>query len=164
MKFFKYIKYGDNMVTCKKCGEEMPDEAKFCKNCGSELEQTQEANTKFCPHCGGELPGDDNFCPECGKSLSGEIESVQTPTVRKNKSPFLAAILSFFIIGLGQVYLGLVKKGILLFVLAIIAGILTLVIIGWLLWFVIWIYAIYDAITSANKINDGIEVEDSLFN
>ena len=28
---------------CYKCGEDNPDEAKFCKNCGAELKKEQEA-------------------------------------------------------------------------------------------------------------------------
>ena len=149
------------MVICKNCGEEMPDMAKYCRNCGCELED-ENPTVKVCPHCGCELPDDDKFCHQCGIPVKVDEENVPARVIR-NKSPFLAAVLSFFIIGLGQVYLGLVKKGIMLFILAIIAGILTTVIIGWILWFVIWIYAVYDAITSANKINDGIEVKDSLF-
>lgn len=79
-----------------------------------------------------------------------------------NKSAGLAAVLSFLIVGLGQVYLGLIKKGIILFILAIVAGILMSVVVGWILWLIVWGYAVYDAYNSAQKINEGLEVNDTL--
>ena len=82
--------------------------------------------------------------------------------LKPGKSPVLAAILSFFIIGLGQLYIGLTKKGILQFIAAIVCGILGLIIIGWILWLIVWLYAIYDAYNSANKMNRGVGVKDTI--
>ena len=154
------------MIKCQNCGQELEDEAKFCKNCGSEIvqEETAEQNqTKFCASCGFKMDRDVKFCPSCGASTSKPPQANDSSLVVNGpKSPILAAILSFLIIGLGQVYLGLIKKGIILFVLAIVAGILTLVLVGWILWLIIWLYAIYDAYNSANKMNMGIGVKDTL--
>ena len=75
-------------------------------------------------------------------------------------SLLILVVLAFFIIGIGQIYLGLTKKGIMLFVGAIISGFLMLIYIGWIIWFVIWIYAIYDAYNSANRLNNGEVLED----
>ena len=94
---------------------------------------------------------------------SPESRAVVQNTVPTNqKSPALAAILSFLIVGLGQIYLGLTKKGILLFIGAVISGFLMLIIIGWITWLIVWGYAIYDAYNSANKINMGIHVNDTI--
>lgn len=154
------------MVICQNCGEEVVEGAKFCKNCGSEIvvEEANESDTKFCSNCGFEMPKATKFCPECGKATAMAPEKVNSvPTVvRTDKSSGLAAILSFLIIGLGQVYLGLTKKGIILFVLAIISGILMGVLIGWITWLLVWVYAIYDAYNSCEKMKNGIEVEDTL--
>ena len=150
---------------CPSCGEEVDEGMKFCKNCGSEIspEQDEAKQTKFCRNCGCEMDASINFCPECGMSTSGQLQNTQTQSVvRSQKSPILAAVLSFLIIGLGQIYLGLTKKGIILFVLAIISGILMFVYIGFILWLLVWIYAMYDGYNSANKINEGIQVEDTL--
>ena len=61
----------------------------------------------------------------------------------------LAAILSFFIPGLGQAYAGDVKKGLIFFVAAIIVGVIAVFIFrAWfvsLINLVISIYAAYDA-------------------
>ena len=155
------------MVNCQNCGEEVVDGAKFCKNCGAEIivEEASETGTKFCSNCGFEMPKATKFCPECGNatSMAPQVVNSTTATVlRRDKSPGLAALLSFLIIGLGQVYLGLTKKGIILFVLAIISGILIFVLIGWIIWVLVWVYAIYDAYNSGEKMRNGIEVEDSL--
>ena len=155
------------MVNCQNCGEEVVDGAKFCKNCGAEIivEEASETGTKFCSNCGFEMPKATKFCPECGNATSMApqvVNSTTTTVLRNDKSPGLAALLSFLIIGLGQVYLGLTKKGIILFVLAIISGILIFVLIGWILWVIVWVYAIYDAYNSGENMRNGIEVEDTL--
>lgn len=154
------------MVNCQNCGEEVVEGAKFCKNCGSEIvvEQANEKDTKFCSNCGFEMPKASKFCPECGTTAERVPPVMNTTTivVPSNKSSGLAALLSFLIIGLGQVYLGLTKKGIILFLLAIISGVLMVVLIGWITWLLVWGYAIYDAYNSCEKMKKGIEVEDTL--
>lgn len=117
-----------------------------CKNCGFEL---KDENIKFCPACGAPT------------SIESQVNDSNL-VVNSDKNPILAAILSFFIVGLGQIYLGLTKKGIILFVAAIISGILMYFIIGWILWLIVWVYAIYDAYNSANKMNRGIGVQDTI--
>ena len=150
---------------CPNCGEEVSEGMKFCKNCGSKISPEQDTvnQTKHCSNCGCEMDINMTFCPECGASTNGQLNHNNSQVViNSNKSPALAAILSFLIIGLGQVYLGLTKKGIILFILAIVSGILTAIFIGFILWLLVWIYAIYDGYNSANKINDGVVVEDKL--
>lgn len=154
------------MVECQNCGVEAVEGAKFCKNCGSEIvwQEEEVKSTKFCSNCGFEMKSDIKFCPECGTASAGvNVQKTNVNSVvRSDKSSGLAALLSFLIIGLGQVYLGLTKKGIILFVLAIISGILMLFVIGFILWLLVWVYAIYDAYNSAEKMKRGIDVEDTL--
>ncbi|WP_458452920.1 zinc-ribbon domain-containing protein [Methanobrevibacter sp.] len=152
------------MVNCQNCGFEIDDEAKFCKKCGSEIViETKESNEfKFCSNCGFKMDENIKFCPECGTSASGVPQTTNAAVSNADKNSALAAILSFLIIGLGQIYLGLTKRGIILFVAAIVAGILTLIIVGWILWLLIWVYAIYDAYNSAEKMKQGLVVEDTL--
>ncbi|WP_407431240.1 hypothetical protein [Methanobrevibacter sp.] len=117
-----------------------------------------------CKNCGSELKEDTEVCPECGSPTSNtpQTNNTATPVVKKEKSAGLAAILSFLIVGLGQIYLGLTKKGIILFIGAVISLILTLVIIGFVTWLLIWGYSIYDAHNSAQKMNKGMVVEDRI--
>lgn len=71
------------------------------------------------------------------------------------KSPGLAAVLSFFWPGLGQIYNGQISKGLLFVVLAVVFGWLMMVVIGFLLYPVLWVYGIYDAYRTAERINAG---------
>lgn len=157
------------MVICQSCGSEVDEGVKFCKNCGSEVivkeENVNVSETKFCANCGFEMPKTTKFCPECGTSTDGVPQVVNNNNkaiVNSDKSPGLAAVLSFLIIGLGQIYLGLTKKGIILFVAAIISGFLMLLVIGWITWLIVWGYAIYDAYNSGEKMKNGIAVEDTI--
>ena len=150
---------------CPECGQEIEEGMKFCRNCGSKInqEQGEAKKTKFCSNCGFEMDINTKFCPECGMSTTGQPRPGGNQTVvNPEKSPILALILSFLIIGLGQVYLGLTKKGLILFVLAIVSGILMLVFVGFVLWLLVWLYAMYDGYNSATKMNNGIPVEDTL--
>jgi len=73
-------------------------------------------------------------------------------TAPKQKNPLLAAIGSFFIPGLGQVYNGEgFVKGLLYFIGALI-GYIVLFLPG----LVIWLYGIYNAYSVAKKINEGL--------
>ena len=155
------------MVNCTECGNDVEDGAKFCKNCGAEIvveEEPQETKEyQFCSNCGFKMDANIKFCPECGASTSGVPQPANaTAVANSDKNPVLAAILSFLIVGVGQIYLGLTKKGLILLLAAIISGVLMLVFIGFITWFIVWIYAIYDAYNSAEKMNRGIAVEDKI--
>ncbi len=67
-------------------------------------------------------------------------------------SPLLAAILSFFIPGLGQFYTGQLTKAIILFVAAVIFGLLSTILIGIPFYIIVWIYSMVDAYNAADKI------------
>ena len=121
---------------------------------------------KFCRNCGYELTGDYKFCPECGYDLSGRVTANRSSVPSTNsgeKSLVLAVILSVIFPGLGQIYLGLNQKGILFIVGYIISAVLILLLIGFLLVLVVWIWALVDVVQSTNAINNGEYVEDKLF-
>lgn len=69
------------------------------------------------------------------------------------KNPGVAAVLSFFICGLGQIYNGQIFKGIVVIICYAIAWALTFVLIGWLIVPVMWIWGMYDAYKNAERIN-----------
>lgn len=73
--------------------------------------------------------------------------------IQPPKNPALAAVLSFLITGLGQIYNGQIGKGILFLVVQIINGLLTLIFIGFFTGFIVFVWAIFDAYKSAEEIN-----------
>ena len=74
------------------------------------------------------------------------------------KNPGLAAVLSFFITGLGQIYNGQIGKGVLFIVIQIINILLMFVIIGFITYPILWIWGMVDAYKTAEKINKGITI------
>ena len=69
------------------------------------------------------------------------------------KNPGIAAVLSFFYTGLGQIYNGQIAKGIAFMVIHAINLLLMFILIGFITGPIFWIYGMYDAHSSANKIN-----------
>jgi TM2 domain-containing membrane protein YozV len=79
------------------------------------------------------------------------VTNNNTPVFYKN--PGLAAVLSFFYMGLGQIYNGQIGKGIAFIVAYTISWILVFVLIGIITTPILWIYGMYEAYKSAEKIN-----------
>ena len=98
---------------------------------------------KFCSNCGSKINIKTEICPKCGVRVKALTSSI--------KSPGLAAVLSFFIPGLGQIYNGAIAEGIVLMILTVISLVLCLAMIGFILVPAIWIYAIYDAYNTSKK-------------
>ena len=78
------------------------------------------------------------------------IYTQQPAAVKEDKNPIVAAILSFFFPGSGQAYNGQTGKGIGVFICFII-GYMIFIIPG----LIVFIYGVYDAYSSAQKMNKG---------
>lgn len=99
----------------------------------------------YCKNCSAEIDNKAEICPKCGVRIR------TSPSGEKN--PGVAAIASFFFTGLGQIYNGEIGKGIMFI---IIGGLLILsifIVIGFILYPAFWIYNIYDAYKTAERIN-----------
>lgn len=69
------------------------------------------------------------------------------------KNAGLAAILSFFWMGLGQIYNGQIGKGIGFIIAYGISVVLIFIIVGIVTTPILWVWGIYDAYKSAERIN-----------
>lgn len=90
----------------------------------------------YCDKCGAELADNASFCSRCGNRIESS----------KQKNVYIALILSFFITGLGSVYAGNIKKGLVLFstrLLLIVIGLFINIFIIFSIF--IWAYAFYEA-------------------
>ena len=68
------------MTTCKNCGGEIADTAKFCLKCGTKVERHP-----FCPNCGTELKPNTKFCPSCGTALIRQTQMQGVESASKNQ-------------------------------------------------------------------------------
>jgi len=73
------------------------------------------------------------------------------------KNPGAAAVLSFFVPGLGQIYNGELGKGITTVAATIICWMITFMGIGFIILIPLWVWAIYDAYKKAEEINQNTE-------
>ena len=83
--------------------------------------------------------------------------STQPPKFYKN--PSIATILSFFFMGLGQIYNGQIGKGVVFIILYGISVALMWVVIGFVTTPILWIWGMIDANNSAKKLNEKIAAE-----
>jgi len=135
---------------CSNCGTQINEEAYECPNCGNI--QPKSPGTKYCSNCGNQIDKRAEICPDCGVRQPGAPKYQQ---VYQEKNPVVAAVLSLLVVGLGQVYNGEVGKGLLFFIVAIIIGLTLFIYIGFILVPLFWLFAAYDAYTTAEKINRG---------
>ena len=117
----------------------------------------------FCSRCGAVNKDDARFCKAC----SGALVDIAGPPERLRmgqnaKSPGLAAVLSFFICGLGQIYNGQIFKGIVMIVAYTISWYLMFVIIGLITTPILWIWGMVDAYRTADRLNS-VTRDSSLF-
>ena len=73
--------------------------------------------------------------------------------MKSAKSPGVAAVLSFFWAGLGQIYNGEIGKGVMLIVLHAISWLMMFIVIGFITTPILWIYGMVDAYKTAERIN-----------
>ena len=109
-----------------------------------------EEGTKYCPNCGEKIDVKAEVCPKCGVRVK---ETPAPPT--DQKSAGLAVVLSFFVPGLGQIYNGQIGKGIGFIILGGVLALTMFILIGFILYPLFWIYNLYDAYSTAEKINAG---------
>jgi hypothetical protein len=110
--------------------------------------------TRFCSSCGAPVPETAKFCNECGARLTDRVFAGQLPPAQDaggEKSTFLAVAGSTFVPGLGQVYEGNILKGYLVF-FGTFFGFFLLIVPG----LIIWLYGIYDAYSTADRMNRGV--------
>jgi TM2 domain-containing membrane protein YozV len=119
----------------------------------------------FCSGCGTAVNPGESFCPKCGKSQAvtsivtntgggaGAVMAPQVIVVKEEKSPGIAAVLSFLFAGLGQIYNGQIGKGI-VFICAYFVSVLCMfVLIGFVTTPILWIWGMIDAYGTAERIN-----------
>ena len=118
----------------------------------------------YCSKCGFELDSSSQFCNRCG-APTGRSPAAQLPAnvatpgqpqvivVQSGKSAGLAAVLSFFWCGLGQIYNGQIGKGLLFGFLYLVSFILIFAVIGIVTTPLLWIWGMVDAYQTSERLN-----------
>jgi TM2 domain-containing membrane protein YozV len=121
----------------------------------------------YCPNCGTQNADDARYCTKCGKAVQADAEtfvrsnvalttsptSPQLVIVKHAKNAGLAAVLSFFWCGLGQIYNGEIGKGILFMIVYGISLVLIMVLVGFVTTPILWIWGMVDAYRAAERMN-----------
>ena len=153
------------MTYCPYCGAMTSPDDKECPQCHKCIE-IEHPDTMYCRECGEQIPKSSEFCPFCGQKVmpvkdDSKNKSEQKP--KEEKSEILAIILSIFITGLGTMYAGYLKEGLILLALQIVFAILWMFvpIIPFIASFVLWIYGIIDAVKKVDQTNKALKDGDS---
>lgn len=121
----------------------------------------------YCSNCGCEIPDDSHFCPECGSAIGvvkTEGYKPKSQVIYGTKSDIFALLLSLFIIGAGEIYVGKANKGVKLLILSIAVWVLAvvlsafindLIMIGFVT-AVIWIYSMVDSYELVQEYNQAL--------
>ncbi len=147
---------------CKNCGKDIRDDSQFCWNCGTKAEIKKDETAVIedtpkkikCKNCDSEIYDNADVCPHCGIRLRIIVV----------KNPGVAAVLSFFIPGLGHIYSGEIIIGIAFLIIEILLGTFGIFlmrspsqiregIIFIAVGFIFWIYNIYSTYKMAEKKN-----------
>lgn len=93
----------------------------------------------FCDKCGTELEDNASFCSNCGNK-------VNKVTKKENKNIYIALILTFFLTGLGSIYAGNAKKGLILLIARLAFAVIGVFVgIFLVLSVLVWTYGFYEA-------------------
>ena len=179
------------MKICQRCGHENEENAKFCGICGQNLqniEQPQKTNQDEKTY---QQPADNqirqepdnqqiDFQPANSQQTSNQQQynapqNTYQPSYQTHahKNMWIAVILDivgglifYFLCGIGQLYLGLYKRGITLCLLGLIPVIINLLcliadheligsLVSLLIGLILLVYSVYDAYKCTNAINEG---------
>ncbi|OMP67032.1 zinc ribbon domain-containing protein [Domibacillus epiphyticus] len=133
---------------CSNCSEHISDKAEICPKCGVNPFRIKN----YCHNCGKKVNENQEICVECGVSLTRN----STRGNNNTQEPWLMALLSFLLTGLGQIIMGQGKKGAAILIGSIILGMFTLGVSALLT----TPLAIIDAYLIAKKKKEGKEVGD----
>lgn len=131
---------------CTNCGEHISDKAELCPKCGVRPFRVKN----YCHNCGVKVNEMQEMCVECGISFKKSVNTISGTSLE----PWLAALISFFITGLGQIIIGQVKKGVVILIVSIILGLFSFGFSA----FITVPLAVIDAYLIAKKKQEGKEV------
>ncbi len=135
---------------CRNCGNTVADNQEICLKCGVR----PLSGDNHCQNCGVEVTPKQEICVKCGVRLAGGSVTGNDYVSPSSKSPATAALLSFLILGVGQMYLGQLLKG----VAMMLGGMVLAAITGFFAIPVLWVVYPLDAYLIGKKLQNGKSV------
>ena len=143
-------------IYCTNCGQENADKAIFCEKCGAKLrkpqkrEETVNSNLQTQNENNQEDTNNQNFNNQPNQQNTNPVY------VADEKSPGVAALLSFLIMGAGFLYIDDGKKFAIYFLIGVLLGFLAIITMGILLiaYIPFYIYQIYDTYKQTEEYNN----------
>lgn len=116
-------------------------------------DRTRGPGEVFCRNCGATIDERAEICPTCGVRQRPPPRSAgeTVDDLVAGGNPFVAALLSALFPGLGQIYNRELEKGLAIIVVSVLTLLSAVVLVGFVLFPIVWIYAIYDAYTVAER-------------
>jgi TM2 domain-containing membrane protein YozV len=154
------------MAFCKYCGKYITADSKFCVNCGESVDAdfidvTPQQTTQAVYEQPQPQP---QPAPWPTSTSMGSPQQAPAPVyIADRKNPGVAAVLSFFWAGLGQIYNGQLAKGLLFMVAYAVCVLLIFVLIGIILVPILWIIGMIDAYTTAQRYNETQQRNERLY-
>jgi len=138
---------------CGKCGKEVQPNATFCPNCGAPIRPVPPPPPSVGPAPPTPAPAP-SYPPTPPPTYPAAPPPPSPPyAVYKPKSVGIAVLLSVLLSGLGQIYLGQVKRGAAILVIGIVVAYVSLFVFG-LIAFAYWVWNVYDAYKLARRYNE----------
>ena len=122
----------------------------FCSNCGTAMDEA----ASFCSKCGTRAGQSSPSSPSMARAVAPPAP--QVIVIRSTKSAGLAAVLSFFWCGLGQIYNGQIAKGLIFGALYFFSMLLIFALIGIITTPLLWVWGMVDAYRTAEGINQSM--------
>jgi TM2 domain-containing membrane protein YozV len=146
-------------IYCSKCGAMNTTDSNFCSSCGATLAPPKEAIPPPPATTAPPPPPPPTTAPppppppttSAPPPYQTQMTDAQLMTVRKNEA--ISVILTIILAGLGHLYLGKIKRGLLFLVITIILFAIGafLLFIPTLIWY---LYCIYDSYNLTKKYNE----------
>ena len=109
-----------------------------------------------CVNCGARLDSEATYCSKCGYHQRGDDfyrNRPEPPQTRPQRSPAIAVALAFLIPGLGHMYAGEWVWGFIFLIMGSIAALSTIVLIGFILYPIVWILGMIGGARAVERYN-----------
>ena len=139
-------------IYCSRCGAMNTTDSSFCSSCGATLAPPKEVIPPPPPTTAPQPPPPPTT--SAPPPYQTQMTDAQLMTVRKNEA--ISVILTIILAGLGHLYLGKIKRGLVFLIITIVVGWLIGAIVLFIPTIIWYLYAIYDCYNLTKRYNEAL--------